>query len=175
MSDALKESFPFTFEGQSLPLAAVDCDLEGLFTRKLQEHAADTLAAIKPMLEAKGLYQDMLREYKHDLFTDGFDWSSQQGHNARNNEWGKKTLLALMMGKCQPNVATPGLLERIVRDPDKNSELFSFPDGLYWRSIALARPTSPGKAPEEQLGNGSSKPSATPSGTATSNLHRSAT
>jgi len=140
---------PWTFEGQSFPLAVCNCELELAYTDWLEMRAYDKIVRRKRQLIEMGNWETHLRIWQSGVDADRYDFAGSIAWESRWNEPGQKELLYLML-----NAATPGVLrsfiDRIFANHEAKRELFQVADadkgtgdGLYWRSLALGRPTSP--------------------------------
>jgi len=149
---SLGRPFPFTFEGQSLPIGVCTGDVELHFTSWLELHARDKLARRKE--ELRDEYAWYVNLWLQKVETEEYEWTGYISTRIRKTEAGKKALLLLMMQSAGALVSAE-LIDRIFQCPEKVDELFNddvvldenkqpLPAaGLYWKSIAQGRPTVP--------------------------------
>jgi hypothetical protein len=128
------------FEGKSYRVHPVTGDMELHFTNWLEHRAWEKIEREK--FRRASSYELNMTVWQKMVAADQFDWTSDVARDSRNSEAGKKELLFHMLAKADPTI-TRQLIDRIFADPAANNLLFLFPDGLYWRSVAQARPTIP--------------------------------
>lgn len=148
-NDVLMVPIPFTFEGQSLPLAVCTGDVEIAFTSWVELNAKEKLDNRRA--ELGNTYEILLGIWYKNVICYEFEWPGEISFRIRNSETGKKELLRLMMLKAGGPPHVQQIIDRIFRCPEKMRELFDWdpdnPKGLYWRSVAQGRPTLPESNP----------------------------
>jgi len=166
MSDVLKAKFDFLFDGKMLSFAVPTYEIEQAFTNWLEMRAHSKIARRQKELVEAGTYLTNMTIWQNNVDTDAYDWAGFIADRSRQSEPGQKHLLWLMLEKCSQGTPVR-LVDHIFADPVTRELLFCTEDGkplgLYWRAVALGRPTSretPTVTTPEQDGNGSSNGSA---------------
>jgi hypothetical protein len=135
---------PLVFEGRSYPFPAVTGDIEINFEQWHEQYAWDKIERSKRARPSS--YELNMTIWQRMVSANEFEWTGELSNKMRWSEAGQKELLWHILASATPTI-TRKLVDKIFKDPAAQRTLFEFSKegavGLYWRSVAMARPTLP--------------------------------